>query len=183
MLSPRFTDVGPVFRIFRSRTGGVPTVVVTVEVSSPGVLSVGTLAVLVTVPACVVLTTKVIAADEAPGCRVPTLQLIDDTGLPLVTHGAVALTKVVVAGMLSVIVAFWYATLPVLVTTIEYVMLSPRVTADGPVLTTLRSRTGACVTVVVSVDVSSRAVLSVGTLAVLVTVPVWVVLTIMKIGP
>src|SRR4051812_24549505 len=144
MLSPNVTDAGPVLTTLRSRTGTAVTSVVTVEVSSPGVLSVGTLAVLVTVPSAVVLTTKGIGADEAPTARLPTLQVIEVTGLPLVTHGAVALTNVVVAGMASVIVVLGKATFPVLVTTIEYVMLSPRLTADGPVLTTLRSRTGAC---------------------------------------
>src|SRR3954454_11610507 len=115
MLSPRFTDVGPVLRIFRSRTGGVPTVVVTVDVSSPGVLSVGTLAVLVTVPVWVVLTRMKIGPKVWPTARVPTLQVMDVTGLPVVTHGPVTLTKVTFAGMASVKVALGYDTLPVLV--------------------------------------------------------------------
>src|SRR3954447_6340751 len=115
MLSPRFTDVGPVFRIFRSRTGGGPTVVVTVEVSSPGVLSVGTLAVLVTVPVWVVLTLMKIGPKVCPTVRVPTLQVMEVTGLPFVTQGPVTLTNVTFAGIVSVNVAFGYDTLPVLV--------------------------------------------------------------------
>src|SRR3954447_15549356 len=53
-----------------------PTLVVTVDVSSPGVLSVGTLAVLVTVPVWVVLTRMKIGPKVWPTARVPTLQVM-----------------------------------------------------------------------------------------------------------
>src|SRR4051812_33901278 len=115
MLSPRFTDVGPVFRIFRSRTGGVPTVVVTVEVSSPGVLSVGTLAVLVTVPVWVVLTLMKIGPKVCPTVRVPTLQVMEVTGFPFVTQAPVKMSTLSLHDALPIYVAFGYDTLPVLV--------------------------------------------------------------------
>src|SRR3954467_14412718 len=103
MLSPSVTVAGPVLRILRSRTGASVTVVVTVEVSSPGVSSVGTFAVLVTVPTLVGWTLTVIAALVAPGASVPTLQVIVVT--VLVQLGVVAETNVVLAGMSSVNVA------------------------------------------------------------------------------
>src|SRR2546430_726967 len=101
MLSPRFTLAGPVLTIARSSS---VTLVVTVDVSSVGVPSVGTLAVLVTVPVWVVFTSKEIGPTDWPGVRVPTLQV---TTLVLVSkvRGAPALTNVVVAGRVSVQVA------------------------------------------------------------------------------
>src|SRR3954470_20702621 len=114
MLLPRVTVAGPVLTTLRSRTGTGVTLVGTVEVSSPGVPSVGTVAVLVTVPSWVVLTTKVIGPADAPTARVPTLQVTVLRSAPS-THGLPTLTKVVPVGRTSVMVEFGWATLPVLV--------------------------------------------------------------------
>src|SRR4051794_26622478 len=101
MLARRLAVDGPVLAMPRSRT---VTLVVTVDVSSLGVPSVGTLAVLVTVPAVVVLTTKLMGPNEAPTARVPTLQVTTLVAASKV-QGAPTLTKVVVAGRVSVHVA------------------------------------------------------------------------------
>src|SRR5436190_1152088 len=88
MLSPRFALAGPVLTIERSRT---LTLVITVDVSSPGVESVGTLAVLVTVPAWVVLTTSLTVAETWPGVSVPMLQVTSVLLTSVVHWGLVAL--------------------------------------------------------------------------------------------
>src|SRR4051812_5665207 len=116
MLSPRVTADGPVLRIFKSKTGSTPTVVVTVDVSSPGVSSPGTLAVLMTVPTLVGWTLTVMAALVAPGASVPTLQVI--VVAVLVQFGVVAETNVVSAGMSSVKVALGTEIKPVFFTVI-----------------------------------------------------------------
>src|SRR3954468_12572723 len=111
MSRPSSTWAGPCLRMARSG-GGATTLVITVDVSSPGVWSVGTLAVLVTVPTAVGRTVTMTGAAVAPGASVPTLHVI--AGVTNVQAGAE--TKVVPAGRLSVKVALGTVTRPVFFT-------------------------------------------------------------------
>src|SRR5437667_189975 len=92
--------------------GGATIWVTTVDVSSAGVRSVGTLAVLVTVPMAVGCTLMVTGPLDAPGASVPTLHVI--VGATNVHAGAD--TKVVPLGRLSVKVALGTVTSPVFFT-------------------------------------------------------------------
>src|SRR5947208_2513694 len=96
----------------RVMAGGAITWVNTVDVSSFGVLSWGTLAVLVTVPTAVGWTVTVTGAALAPGASVPTLHLI----LGARNEHAGADTNVVLAGTSSVKVALGTVTRPVFFT-------------------------------------------------------------------
>src|SRR5262245_25185584 len=112
MLSPTFTDAGPVLSMPRSRTGCSVTVVTTVSWSSDGVRSVGTFAVFVTVPTESVLTTRLTGPFDAPTTSVPKLQLTEVLAA-FTTHGAPTLTNSVLAGMSSVHVALGTDAVPV----------------------------------------------------------------------
>src|SRR2546421_7307650 len=111
MSRPSSTVAGPCLRMARSG-GGATTWVVTVEVSSFGVWSWGTLAVLVTVPTAFGWTVTVTGAALAPGASVPTLHLI--WGARNEHPGAD--TNVVLAGTSSVKVTLGTVTRPVFFT-------------------------------------------------------------------
>src|SRR3954471_1854515 len=78
MFCPSSTCAGPVFITARSG-GGATTLVVTDDVSSVGVRSVGTVAVFFTSPTANGVTTTCTAELVAPAANVPTLQLNEVT--------------------------------------------------------------------------------------------------------
>src|SRR5437763_1552797 len=113
MSRPSSTWPGPCLRMARSG-GGATTLVITVDVSSVGVRSVGTLAVLVTVPTACGRTVTVTGAAVAPARSVPTLHVMARA----TNVQAGAETNVVPVGTLSMKVALGTVTRPVFFTVI-----------------------------------------------------------------